>query len=530
VAFPAEDALILLALLVAGAGLLVLAPLARVPYPILLVLGGVAVGFVPGVPHVALRPEIVLVALLPPLLYAAAFFTSLRDLRRNVRPLSLLAVGLVLTTMVAVAAACHAGISGLSWPVCFVIGAIVAPTDAIAATAIASRLGVPRRLVAILEGESLINDATALVAYSFAVTAVTTGSFSLWHASWRFLADVVGGIAIGLAVGVLLRQLRRRLDHSPTEIAIALLSGYFAYLPAEAAGVSAVLAVVTVGIYVGWYTPELTTAQTRLQGDAVWEILVFLLNALVFGLVGLQLRPILDALSGRSTGTLLRDAVVVAAAVIVTRLLWVYPAAYLPRILFRRIREHDPPPPWRHPLLIGWAGLRGAVSLAAALALPLTIESGEAFPERNLVIFLAFAVILATLVGQGLTLPGLIRLLGLEEDGIAAKEEVKARIHAAEAALGRLEELAGEEWVRDDTAERLRGLYRFRQSRFAARFDDSDDGEIERRSRDYQRLRRELLAAERHAVVELRRQGRINDEIMNLVQRDLDLEDARLDV
>src|SRR5690349_15307168 len=347
--FPAGDALVLLGLLAAGATLLALAQSARVPYPILLVLGGIAIGFIPGVPHVALRPEIVLVAILPPLLYAAAFFTSLRDLRRNVRPLSLLAVGLVLVTVVGVAAAAHVGISGLDWPTCFVIGAIVAPTDAVAATAIASRLGVPRRLVAIIEGESLINDATALVAYSFAVAAVVTGSFSFWHAAWRFVVDVIGGIAIGLAVGVVLRQIRRRLDHSPTEIAIALLSGYFAYLPAEAAGVSAVLAVVTVGIYVGWYTPELTTVQTRLQGDGVWEILVFLLNALLFGLVGMQLRPILDALSGSSTYDLLRDALVVSGAVVVIRLVWIYPATYVPRFLLPRIRERDPYPPLTYP-------------------------------------------------------------------------------------------------------------------------------------------------------------------------------------
>jgi CPA1 family monovalent cation:H+ antiporter len=530
VGFSAQNALVLLALLVAGAGLLVLAPVLRRPYPILLVLGGLALGFVPGIPHVELRPDVVLVALLPPLLYASAFFTSLRDLRRNARPLTLLAVALVLVTMLAVAAVAHETISGLSWPVCFVLGAVVAPTDAVAATAIASRLGIPRRLVSLIEGESLINDATALVAYGFAVTAVLTGSFSLWHAAWRFVVDVLGGIGIGVAVGMVIRQVRRRLNHSPTEIAIALLSGYFAYLPAEAAGVSAVLAAVTVGVYVGWYTPELTTPETRLQGDAVWGILVFLLNALLFGLVGLQLRPILDALNGRSTGSLIADALLVAGAVIVTRMIWVFPAAYLPRFLFRRIREHDPYPPWQQPTLIGWAGIRGAISLAAALALPLTTNTGGAFPDRDLIIYLTFCVILATLVFQGLTLPALIRLLGLEDDGLAAKEETKARIHAAEAALTRLDELLEEDWVREETAERLRGLYRFRTDRFRARFDDQDDGEIEQRSQNYQRLRRELLDAERRAVVQLRREGRINDDVMNLVQRDLDLEDARLDV
>ena len=525
----AHDALVLLALLAAGAGLLALAPILRLPYPILLVLGGLALGFVPGIPHLTLDPDVVLVAILPPLLYSAAFFTSLRDLRVNMRPLTLLAVGLVLTTTVSVAAVAHA-VVGLTWPVSFVLGAVVAPTDAVAATAIAARLGLPRRLVALIEGESLINDATALVAYRFAIAAVLTGSFSLWNASWHFVLNVVGGIAIGLAVGWVIRQVRRRLDHSPTEIAIALFSGYFAYLPAEAAGVSAVLAAVTVGIYVGWHTPELTNVQTRLQGDAVWEILVFMLNALLFVLVGLQLRPILDGLSGHSTGSLIGYAIVVSGTVIVTRFVWMYPATYVPRFLFPRIRARDPYPPWQAPTLMGWAGLRGAVSLAAALAIPLTTDAGDPFPDRQLVVYLAFCVILATLVLQGLTLPVVIRILGLEDDGLAAKEETKARIKAAEAALGRLEQLAEEDWVRDDTAERMRGLYNFRRSRFAARFDDEDDGGIEERSLAYQRLRRELLDAERQAVVSLRRDGRINDEVMNRIQRDLDLEDARLDV
>ncbi len=525
----AHDALLLLALLAAGVGLLVLAPTLRVPYPILLVLGGLALGFVPGIPHVRMRPEIVLVAILPPLLYSAAFFTSLRDLKRNVRPISLLALGLVLVTTVAVAAVAHTLIPGLSWPVAFVAGAIVAPTDPVAATAIAERLGIPARIVTIVEGESLINDATALVAYRYAVVAVVTGSFSLWHAGLRFVVDVLGGIAVGLAVGFLIRQVRRRLHHSPTEIAIALFSGYFAYLPAEALGVSAVLAAVTVGIYVGWHTPELTNVQTRLQGDAVWEILVFLLNALLFVLIGLQLRPILDGLAGRSTASLLADGAIVSGAVVLTRMLWVFAATYVPRRLFRRVRERDPAPPWQVPVVIGWTGMRGAVSLAAALALPLSTNAGSPFPDRDLVVYLAFSVIVVTLVLQGLSLPFLIRVLDLPDDGKEGKEETKARIRAAEAGLARLEELMGEDWVRDDTVQRLRGQYTFRRNRFAARFDGEDDGSIERRSQDFQRLRHELLDAERQALVELRRQGTINDEVMNRVQRELDLEDARLD-
>ena len=329
----------------------------------------------------------------------------------------------------------------------------------------------------------------------------------------------------------MIRQVRRRLDHSPTEIAIALLSGYFAYLPAEAAGVSAVLAVVTVGIYVGWYTPELTTGRPGCRATRSGRSSRSCSTRSSSASSGCSCAPILDSLHGRSTGSLLADGAIVGGAVIVTRLVWIYPGHVHAALRCpKRIRERDPYPPWQHPTLIGWAGLRGAVSLAAALALPLTIDTGEPFPQRSFIIYIAFCVIMATLVLQGLTLPAVIRLLRLEDDGISDKEETKARIHAAEAALGRLEELAGEDWVRHDTAERMRGAYRFRASRFAARFDDEDDGAIEERSQSYQRLRRELLDAERNAVVELRRQGRINDTVMNRVQRDLDLEDARLDV
>ncbi len=527
--FTAHDSLVLVGLLAAGAGLLATAQRLRVPYPILLVLAGLGLAFVPGMPRIELAPDLVLVAVLPPLLYGGAFFTPLRELRANVGPISLLAVGLVLTTMLAVAAVAHAAISGLSWPGAFVLGAIVSPTDPTAATAIAERLGLPRRLVGLIEGESLVNDGTALVAYRVAVAAVVTGSFSLADASGRFVLNVVGGVAIGLAVGLVIRQVRRRLDNPPVEITISVLSGYFAFLPALAAGVSGVLAAVTVGIYMGWHTPELTTPQTRMQGIAVWEILFFLLNSLLFALVGLQLPSILDALSGRSTGTLLRYAVTVTAVVIGARFAWVMTTRYLPRGLAPRQRDGSIAS-WQSSTVLAWSGMRGAVSLAAALALPLTTHAGAHFPDRELLIFLTFAVILGTLVIQGLTLPGLIRLLRLEDDGVGEKEDAKARIYAAEAALKRLDELADEAWVREATAERLRGLYTFRRDRFRSRFDPDADGSIEERSADYQRLRRELLDAERRAVLELRRSGRIDDDVMRGVVRDLDLEDLRLDL
>src|SRR5215218_1442717 len=524
--FSAGDSALLAVLLAVGLLLLAVSQFVRIPYPIVLVLGGAVIGFVPGAPTVQLSPDLVLVAVLPPLLYGAAFFTSLRELRANMKAIGLLAVGLVLLTMVAVAVVAHAVIPGLAWPGAFVLGALVSPTDPTAATAIAQRLGLPRRLIALIEGESLVNDGTALVAYRFAVAAVVTGSFSMVAASWRFVVNVVGGIAIGLAVGYLIRQLRRRLDNPPVEITIALLSGYFGYLPARAIDVSGVLAAVTVGIYMGWHTPELTNAQTRLQGQGVWEIVFLLLNGLLFALVGLQLPSILDELSGRSTLTLIGYAALVSAVVVAARFLWIFPTGYLGRLLSRRVREEDLAPSWAEKTILAWSGMRGAVSLAAALALPLTTDAGSAFPNRNLIVFLTFGVILATLVVQGLTLPGLIRVLRLEDDGLAEKEEAKARIHAAEAALERLAELEAEDWVREDTAERMRGLYGFRQQRFRERFDPEGDGSVEDRSQAYQRLRRELLDAERGAVQELRREGRIDDEVMRRVVRDLDLEDA----
>src|SRR6187397_3034104 len=320
--FSPEDSLALLAIIAAVALLLIAAERTNIPYPILLVIGGLGLGFIPGIPDVQLPPDLVLIAVLPPLLYGAAFFTSLRDLRENAFAITLLAFGLVLTTMVIVAVVAHVLIPGLSWSTAFVLGAVVSPTDPTAATAIAERLGLPRRLVALIEGESLVNDGTALVAYKFAVAAVVTGSFSLFDASWHFVLNVVGGIGVGLAVGYLIRQLRKRLDDPPVEIAIALLSGYLGYLPAQALGVSGVLAAVTVGIYMGWHTPELTTVQTRLQGQAVWEIVFLLLNGLLFALLGLQLPSILDELSGRSTGQLIGWAALVSAVVIGARIAW----------------------------------------------------------------------------------------------------------------------------------------------------------------------------------------------------------------
>lgn len=519
-----QDGVAAIALLVAVAGLLSLAPVLRIPYPILLVLGGLAIGLVPGMPTVELRPELIFFGVLPPLLYGAAFFTSLRDLRATVRPIGLLALGLVVVTTVGVAVVAHSVVDGLTWPSAFVLGAIVSPTDPLAATAIARRLGVPRKLVTIVEGESLVNDGSGLVLYRVAVAAVVTGSFSEVRTGGLFVVTAVGGVAVGIAVGWIVRQARRRIDNPPAEVTISLLTGYFAFIPAELLGVSAVLAAVTAGIYLGWHTPELTTSQVRQQGLAVWEIVQYLLNALLFVLIGLQLPVVVDALGSTPGMRLLGYAALVSLSVIVLRFAWVFVSIDLPK------RIGGGMPSWRGGFFLSWAGMRGAVSLAAALALPLRTDDGTAFPGRDLILFLTFSVILVTLVGQGLTLPLVIRWLRLEDDGVDDREDAKARIRAAEAALARLEELASEDWVRDDTAERLRGAYRFRTNRFQARFDDGDDGAIESRSQDFQRLRRALLDAERDAVLQLRRSGVISNDVWTRVTRDLDLEDLRLDI
>jgi Na+/H+ antiporter len=521
---------VLLTVLVGVTALLIVAYHSRVPYPILLVVGGAAIGLLPGVPDVQLDPELVLVIVLPPLLYSAAFFSSLRELRENVKEISLLAIGLVIFTMAGVAIVAHEVVDGMSWEAAFVLGAVVSPTDPVAATAIASRVGAPRRYVTIVEGESLVNDATALVAYKFAVAAVVTGSFSLTEASGRFVLNAIAGIAIGIAIGYLVARLRKALDDAPTEITISLITPYFAYLPAEALGVSAVLAAVTTGIYMGWHSPELITPATRIQSFSVWEILVFVLNAVLFVLVGLQLPTVLDGIGGMSTRDIVVDAAAVSLAVIVIRFLWVFPTTYVPRWLSRRVRERRGPITWHFPAIVAWTGMRGAVSLAAALAIPQTIDGGGAFPQRDLIVFLTYAVILVTLLLQGLTLPGVIKVLGVEEDGNLEQRESKARILAARAALDRIEELREQDWVRDDTADRMRGMYDFRIRRFSARFDEEDDGAIDRQSEAYQRLRRKVLEAERAEIVRLRNVGKINDEIMRRIERDLDLEDTRLEV
>ena len=430
----------------------------------------------------------------------------------------------MLATAAAVAVAVHAVVDGMSWPVAFALGAIVSPTDPLAATAIGRRLGVPRRLLTVIEGESLVNDATALVAYRVAVAAAVSGSFVAWQAGLRFVVGVAGGVAVGLLVGWLVAELRRRLDDPVVEIVVSVVTGYVAYLPAELLGVSGVLAAVTAGLYVGWRAPDLSSAATRLLGFSFWEVLVYLANAVLFILVGLQLQPILEDLSDTAVAVLVAQGALVSVVVVAVRLGWGFSVPYLVRLDRPAAQPGRAPRRGQERLLLGWCGMRGAVSLAAALALP------PDFPLRDLILFLTFAVILVTLVLQGLTLPAVIRRLHLDADDAEEREEVKARLAATHAALERLDELAGADWTRDDTVERLHGMYEFRRRRLKARGGYLEDDGAEDRSMAYQRLLRELLEAQRQAIVRLRNQGKISNDVMHRIERELDLEDTRLEI
>jgi len=521
---------IFVGLLLAVAVLALLARRLHIPYPIFFVIGGLLIGLIPGLPRVRLDPELVFLFFLPPLLFPAALFTSWRDFRANLRPISLLAIGLVLFTTIVVAwLALY--FFHLPLAVGFVLGAIISPPDAIAATAIAERLSVPRRIVTVLEGESLVNDATALIAYRFAVVAVATGSFSLTRAGGEFVIVGIGGILVGLAVGWLATVFHKRVDDAPIEITVSLLTPFVAYLSAEHLGVSGVLAVVTAGLYLGRRMPELLSFRTRLQAGPVWEMVEFLLNGFVFILIGLQLPEVLRALSDHtnySFGRLVWYALVISLAVILIRILWVFPASYLPRLLFKRIRDKDPYPSWRHVTIVAWTGMRGVVSLAAALALPLTIQGGDPFPYRDLILFLTFIVILATLVVQGLSLPLLIRRLGIKDDGAAAKEEREARLKANQAALAQLRQIPEHNPAKADAKRRLSIEYedRIRQ------LEDTDPASAKTPrhlfSSEYEHLSYETLMEERKTILLLRNRGIINDEVLRRIQRDIDLAEARL--
>jgi Na+/H+ antiporter len=494
----------------------------RLPYPTMMVIAGLMIGLLPGLPRISLDPGVVFLVFLPPILYAAAWNTWWVDFRRNIGPISLMGVGLVLVTAGAVAVVAHWAIPGMTWPVAFLLGAIISPPDAAAATAICERLRVSRRIVTILEGESLVNDAAGLIAYRVAVVAIVEGYFSPWAAAGDMVLAGAGGVGVGLVAGFLISALHKRIAEPTITTAISLLAPYVAYLPAEMLHLSGVLATVVAGLYVSVRSPRLFSPQARLQTVAVWELLVVMLNGLVFVLIGLQLRSVIEAAASYSVWEVVWYSFAVSTAGVAVRFVWVFGMAYMPWKFPGRPRRMG----WRPLTVISWTGMRGIVSLAAALALPMTIQSGRDFPGRDLVILLTFGVIFATLVLQSLSLPPLIRLLGPSVADDNEHEEIVARLLSAGTALKHLEAIAAGS-PGDETVEQVRREYLARVNLAAAEVrGEHQSGRGRSRPEDW--VRREAIAAERRAVVAMRDKGELSEEVFRRIERDLDLDEWRI--
>ena len=513
---------VVLGLLVVVAALATVARRLGVPPPILMLLGGIALGFVPGLPAIELDPNIVFLVFLPPLLYVAAVFAPLRDYRANARPIGLLAIGLVIVTAAAVGAVARLLVPTLGWAQAFALGAIVAPPDAVAATSILQRIGVPRRVVTILEGESLLNDATALVTYRLALAAAASGAFSAGDAVVSFVAVAVGGVAVGLVVGAVAAGIRLRLRDTPVSITVSILTPFAAYLAAEGLGVSGVLATVTAGLYIGRRLSVLSS-EDRIAGSAVWQTINFVLNGILFTLIGLQLPSIIRGIGDLQLGDAVGVAATIALVVIVVRFLWVFPATFLPRWLGGTVGAAETRASLRVLTVVAWSGLRGAVSLAAALALPLS------FPHRDLLIFITFCVIAVTLVGQGLTLPALARRLGVVATQDVEHEESHARAAIAEAALALMPDLRTRWSGHIELIDRLQADYEHR----VQHAEEHRDGELDEADRElfeHRQLKQELIDAERQAAREMHARAAISDEVLRRLERDLDLAELRAGV
>jgi monovalent cation/hydrogen antiporter len=514
---------LILGLLIAVAALVTLARRLGITYPIFLVIGGLVLGLVPGVPPIRVDPELIFLIVLPPLLYIAAFFTPMRDLRGNLGTISSLAVGLVIASACAVAAVVHALIPGIPWPVAFALGAIVAPPDAIAATAITRRLAVPRQIVTILEGESLLNDATALTIYSIALAVAAGGAFSAATAVVTFAGAMLGGCVIGITAGWIIAHVRARLEDTPVEMTISLLTPYAAFLPAERLDASGVIATVAAGLYLGHRGSLIMGADARLTGRAVWETITFLLNGFVFIVMGFEVPLLLRALTPSLAIQLVGIGMAVTMVLILVRALWIFATVFLPE----RIRGR--PDAFECSLVLSWAGMRGVVSLAAALALPLTLPAGQPFPAREALVIVTLTVIVLTLLGEGLTLRWFVRALGLGEDVGLREEEARARQRLVEAATGRIDELYPVWPGHHPLLDQLREVYRHRFEHVERQRDPSAGVGEDRELIEHREIRRTVIDAEREALLRLRAEGEVNDEVLRDLERELDLEERRMD-
>ncbi len=517
-------------LLAVVAAVAILANRVKVPPAILLVLTGILLALIPGLPPVELAPEFVLLLVLPPVIYASAFNMSWREFRFNLRSITLLALGGVVFTTLAVAAAAH-WLLAIPWAAGFLLGAIISPPDPIAPLSIARRMEIPRRILVVLEGEGLANDATALILYRFAVAAVSAGAFSLKEAAGTFAIIVAGEIVWGIGAGWLMLRLRHWAADPLIEIILSILTPYLAFWPPAQVGGSGVLATVTAGLYISWNGPRLISAATRLQGVFFWDFFAYVIEGMVFLITGLQARTIIGRIGSYPFSHLLITAAIIIAVTIASRFIWVFPAVYLPRWLLPAIRRKDPSPPWQWPFVLAFTGIRGIVSLAAALAIPLTTLSGQPFPYRDLILFLTFSVILATLIVQGLMLPWVIRKLGLFHSGRREREanraeERNARREAIKAAAALLNQLAAERNLPPDVIEAIRVQHRDRL-KHAKSASEGDDA-----TRHHGKLHDEveglLIAAERVQVNDLYRSGKLKDEARRRLERELDMREAHL--
>jgi Na+/H+ antiporter len=513
---------LILGLLIAVAALVTVARRLQIAYPIFLVIGGLILGLVPGVPRIQVDPDLIFLIVLPPLLYIAAFFTPIQSLRTNLGAISSLAIGLVVASACAVAVVAHALIPGITWSAAFVLGAVVAPPDAVAATAVTKRLEVPRAIVTILEGESLLNDATALTIYSIALAVAAGEIFSPSRTVLTFAGAILGGGAVGLAVGWLIAHIRARIEDTPVEMTISLLTPYAAFLPADRLDVSGVIATVAAGLYLGHRGSHIMGADARLTGRAVWDTLTFLLNGFVFIVMGLEVPLLLRSLTLPQAIRLIGLGVAVTGVLVLVRALWILPAVFL------RLRLGGRRDALRCSLVLSWAGMRGVVSLAAVLAIPLTLSGGRPFPAREALVVVTLTVIVLTLVGQGVTLPAFIRALRLGRDTGLREEEGRARQRLLEAATRRLDELYPVWPGHRPLLDQMRETYRHR-SEHVDRQRDARADEHDRELIEHREIRRTVIDAERQALLRLRTEGEVSEEVLRELERELDLEERRMD-
>ncbi|HTY67160.1 MAG TPA: Na+/H+ antiporter [Alphaproteobacteria bacterium] len=525
---------IVILLVIAAMALGVAARRLGMPYPIALTLGGLALGFapsiLPGLPPVRLDPEIVFIVFLPPILYRAALHMPWHGFRDNWRPIGRLALGLVLFTTAAVAVVAKYLVPSLPWPAAFLLGAIVSPPDAVAATAILHNLNLPRPLVTVIEGESLVNDATALVLYKFALAALMTGVFSARQAVGEFVLVAVGGITVGLALGWVSVWIHRRLHDTLSETLLLMAAPFAAFWAADALGTSGVLAVVSIGLWRAWVSPTVISAETRQRGLALWDAVVFFLNSLIFILIGLQLPPIIQALAPFSWSELIIDAAAISAAMILARVVWVFAVGFLPQWVTARIRGVAPAEQLRATAVVGYIGMRGIVSLAAAMALPLTLADGAPFPARALIVFLTFAVIVTTIVGQGLSLPIVLRRLGY--DGALGvdlnEEEGLARAKMAYAAVAEIDRVAERMALPARVIERVRSDFARPLAELEAQADAGHSHDTAAVAEKRRRLRLAAIKAARRRLVKLHREREISDETVETLMRELDFDELRV--